>query len=145
MAQAIAYLGFNGDCAEAIRFYARVLGLGATVQQLVSGADTPMREQIPPEHRHRIIHARLRFDDGSYLFAGDAPAQLPYEGIKSVSIAMNYPTVADAERVFRALADGGKVTMSQQPTMWARSCGMVTDRFGTPWIINGELQGEYAL
>jgi PhnB protein len=145
MAQAIAYLGFNGDCAEAIRFYARVLGLGATVQQLVSGADTPTRDQIPPEHRHRIIHARLRFDDGSYLFAGDAPAQLPYEGIKSVSIAMNYPTVAEAERVFRALADGGKVTMSQQPTMWARSCGMVTDRFGTPWIINGELQGEYAL
>jgi PhnB protein len=145
MAQAIAYLGFNGDCAEAIRFYARVLGLGATVQQLVSGADTPMRDQIPPEHRPRIIHARLRFDDGSYLFAGDAPAQLPYEGIKSVSIAMNYPTVAEAERVFRALADGGKVTMSQQPTMWARSCGMVTDRFGTPWIINGELQGEYAL
>jgi PhnB protein len=145
MAQAIAYLGFNGDCAEAIRFYARVLGLGATVQQLVSGADTPMRDQIPPEHQHRIIHARLRFEDGSYLFAGDAPAQLPYEGIKSVSIAMNYPTVAEAERVFRALADGGKVTMSQQPTMWARSCGMVTDRFGTPWIINGELQGEYAL
>jgi PhnB protein len=58
---------------------------------------------------------------------------------------MNYPTVAEAERVFRALADGGKVTMPQQPTMWARSCGMVTDRFGTPWIINGELQGEYVL
>jgi PhnB protein len=145
MAQAIAYLGFNGDCAEAIRFYARVLGLGATVQQLLSGADTPMRDQIPPEHRHRILHARLRFDDGSYLFAGDAPAQLPYEGIKSVSIAMNYPTVAEAERVFRALADGGKVTMPQQPTLWARSCGMVTDRFGTPWIINAELQGEFAL
>ena len=145
MAQAIAYLGFNGDCAEAIRFYAGVLGLGATVQQFVSGADTPMRDQIPPEHRHRIIHARLRFDDGSYLFAGDAPAQVPYQGIKGVSIAMNYPTVAEAERVFKALADGGKVTMSQQPTMWARSCGMVTDRFGTPWIINGELQGEYAL
>ena len=145
MAQAIAYLGFNGDCAEAIRFYARVLGLGVQVQQLLSGADTPMRDQIPQEHRHRIMHSRLRFDDGSYLFAGDAPAHLPYEGIKSVSLAMNYPTVAEAERVFRALADGGKVTMPQQPTHWARTSGMVTDRFGTPWIINGELQAEYAL
>jgi len=145
MAQAIAYLGFNGDCAEAIRYYERVLGLGAKIQKLLSGADTPMRDQIPPEDRHRILHARLRFDDGSYLFAGDAPAQLPYEGIKSVSIAMNYPTVAEAERVFRALADGGKVTMPQQPTHWARTSGMVTDRFGTSWIINGELQAEYAL
>jgi PhnB protein len=145
MAQAIAYLGFNGNCAEAVRFYERTLGLGAKIEQLLSGADTPMADQIPKEHRHRIMHARLRFNDGSYLFAGDAPAQVPYEGIKSVSIAMNYPTVGEAERVFRALADGGKVTMPQQSTMWAKSCGMLTDRFGTPWIINGELQGQYAL
>lgn len=145
MAQAIAYLGFNGNCAEAVRFYERTLGLGAKIEQLLSGADTPMADQIPKQHRHRIMHARLRFDDGSYLFAGDAPAQVPYEGIKSVSIVMNYPTVAEAERVFSTLAEGGKVTMPQQSTMWARSCGMLTDRFGTPWIINGELQGKYTL
>jgi PhnB protein len=145
MAQAIAYLGFNGNCAEAVRFYERVLGLGAEIQKLVSAGDIPMADQIPKEHRHRIIHARLRFSDGSYLFAGDAPAQAPYEGIKSVSIAMNYPTVAEAERVFKALAEGGKVSMPQQATMWAKSSGMVTDRFGAPWIINGELLGEYAL
>ena len=145
MAQAIAYLGFNGNCAEAVRFYERALGLGAKLEQLLSGADTPMADQIPKEYRHRIMHARLRFADGSYLFAGDAPAQVPYEGIKSVSIVLNYPTLAEAERVFRTLSDGGKVTMPQQPTMWARSCGMLTDRFGTPWIINGELQGQYAL
>jgi len=145
MAQAIAYLGFNGNCAEAVRFYERALGLGAKLEQLLSGADTPMADQIPKEHRHRIMHARLRFADGSYLFAGDAPAQVPYEGMKSVSIVLNYPTLAEAERVFRTLADGGKVTMPQQPTMWARSCGMLTARFGTPWIINGELQGQYAL
>ena len=145
MAQAIAYLGLNGNCAEAVRFYERALGLGAKLEQLLSGADTPMADQIPKEHRHRIMHARLRFADGSYLFAGDAPAQVPYEGMKSISIVLNYPTLAEAERVFRTLADGGKVTMPQQPTMWARSCGMLTDRFGTPWIINGELQGQYAL
>ena len=145
MTQAIAYLGFNGNCAEAMRFYERTLGLGAKLELLLRGADTPMAEQIAAEHRQRIIHARLRFEDGSYLFAGDAPAQVPYEGIRSVSIVMNYPTVAEAGRVFQELAEDGRVTMPQQPTMWARSCGMVLDRFGTPWIINGELQGEYAL
>ena len=145
MAQAIAYLGFNGNCAEAVRFYERVLGQGAKVQKMLSGADTPMADQIPKEHRNRIIHARLRFDDGSYLFAGDAPAQTPYTGIQGVSIAMNYPSVAEADRVFKALADGGTVTMPLQPTMWAKTFGMVTDRFGTPWIINGELQGDHVL
>ena len=76
MAQAIAYLGFNGNCAEAVRFYERALGLGAKLEQLLSGADTQMADQIPKEHRHRIMHARLRFADGSYLIAGDAPAQV---------------------------------------------------------------------
>ena len=145
MAQAIAYLGFNGNCAEAVRFYERVLGLGVKVQKMLSGADTPMADKIPKEHRQRIVHARLRFNDGSYLFAGDAPAGVPYGGIKGFSIAMNYPTVTEAERVFNALADGGTVTMPLQPTMWAKTCGMLTDRFGTPWIINGELQGDHVL
>jgi len=25
------------------------------------------------------------------------------------------------------------------PTLWAKSFGMVTDKFGTHWIVNGEL------
>jgi PhnB protein len=78
-------------------------------------------------------------------YAGDAPAQLPYAGIKGVSLVMNYPTVTEARRVFQILAEGGSVSMPQQATMWARTSGMLVDRFGTPWIINGELLEEYAL
>jgi len=144
MPQAIAYLSFNGNCAEAMRFYERVLGLGAKIELMLSGADTPMAAQIPKEFAQRIVHARLSFADGSQLFDGDAPAQLPYPGMKGVTITMNYPTSAEAERAFRALADGGTVTMPAQPTFWAKSCGMLTDKFGTPWIINGELQTLYA-
>jgi len=65
---------------------------------------------------------------------------IPYEGIKGVSVAMNYPTTAEAEQAFKALSDGGKITMPLQPAFWAKCAGMVTDKFGTPWIINGELQ-----
>jgi PhnB protein len=46
--------------------------------------------------------------------------------------------VADAERIFNALADGGKVGMPLQQTFWAARFGMVTDRFGIPWMINCE-------
>ena len=60
MAQAIPYLAFNGDCAEAMRFYEHVLGLGAKLEMMMSGADSPMAAQIPDEHAHRILHARLR-------------------------------------------------------------------------------------
>ena len=53
------------------------------------------------------------------------------------SLALSYPTAAEAQRVFDALAEGGKVNMPLQKTFWAEAFGMLVDRFGTPWMING--------
>lgn len=139
MAQAIPYLAFDGNFREAMNFYERVLGHGAKLQMMLSGADTPMAERIPEEHLHRIMHARLRFDDGSYIYAGDTPAQMPNEGIKGVTITMSYPSTTEAERVFKALSEGGKVTMALQPMFYAKCAGMLTDKFGTAWNINSEV------
>ena len=139
MAQAIPYLAFNGNCSEAMRCYERVLGLGAKLEMMLNGADSPMAAQIPKEHAHRILHARLRFDDGSYLYAGDTPVHMPYEGMKGVTITMSYSSTAEGEAVFKALSEGGTVIMPFQPTFWAKSAGMLTDRFGTSWNINGEV------
>lgn len=138
MTQATAYLAFDGDCADAMRFYERVLK--GRLEVLMSGADSPMAEQMPPEFRHRILHARLALPGGGLLYAGDAPAHVPYEGIKGVSIAIDFATIDEAEAVFAALADGGTVTMPMQPAFWAKRWGMLVDRHGTPWIVNGELQ-----
>ena len=136
MTQAIAYLAFNGNCAEAMRFYETALG--GKLEVLMSGADSPMAEQIPKESAHRILHARLALPGGGMLYAGDTPQNMPYEGIKGVSIAIDYPTVAEAEKVFAALSSGGQVAMPMQAAFWAKRWGMLTDRFGTPWIVNGE-------
>jgi len=67
-------------------------------------------------------HACLALDGNGYLYAGDCPAHLPYEGIKGVALTLNYDTV----------------TMALQATCWAKVWGMLVDRFGTPWIVNGE-------
>jgi PhnB protein len=136
MTQAIAYLAFNGNCADAMRFYERALD--GRLEVLMSGADSPMAADIPKEFADRILHARLVLPGGGMLYAGDAPANLPYEGIKGVSIAVDYASVAEAEKVFAALAAGGQVSMPMQPTFWAKRFGMCTDKFGTPWIVNGE-------
>jgi PhnB protein len=137
MPHPIAYLGFNGDCAEAMRFYATTLG--GKLEVLMSGADSPMAAQIPQEFAHRILHARLALEGGGYLYAGDAPAHVPYQGMHGVSITLNYDSVAEAQTIFDKLAAGGKVTMAMQPAYWAKSFGMLIDKFGTSWIINGEL------
>ena len=61
------------------------------------------------------------------------------KGIKGVSITLNYDTPAEAEKVFTALAEGGQITMSMQPAFWAKTWGMLQDKFGTPWIVNREM------
>ena len=137
MPQPIAYLSFNGNCAEAMRFYERALE--GKIEIMMSGADSPMAAQMPKEFAHRILHARLALSDGGLLFAGDAPAHIPYEGIKGVSITLNYDTIAQAQKVFDALAAGGQVTMPMQPAFWAKTWGMLVDKYGTLWIVNGEL------
>jgi PhnB protein len=137
MPHPIAYLAFDGTCAEAMRFYEKALD--GKLEMMMSGADSPMAEQIPKDVAHRIIHARLALKDGGYLYAGDTPVQMPYQGIHGVSIALNYDTTGEAQKVFERLSVGGKVTMPIAPTFWAKSFGMLTDKFGTPWIVNGEM------
>ena len=136
MTQAIAYLAFNGNCADAMRFYEKALG--GKLEVLMSGAESPMADQMPKEFAHRILHARLALPGGGLLYAGDAPANVPYEGIKGVSIAVDYASVAEAEKVFNALGAGGQVTMPMQPAFWAKRWGMLVDKFGAAWIVNGE-------
>lgn len=137
MPRPIAYLAFNGNCADAMRFYASALG--GKLEILMSGAESPMAAQIPKEFAQRILHARLALGGDGYLYAGDAPAHMPYQGIHGVSLALNYDSAAEAQRVFDKLAEGGRVTMAMAPSFWAKTFGMVVDKFGTPWIVNGEL------
>lgn len=136
MPDVIPYLAFDGNCAEAMRFYERALD--GKLELMMSGADSPMAAQIPKELAHRIMHARLVLPGGGTLYAGDAMGQT-YQGIHGVSITLNYGSAAQAKTIFDRLADGGKVTMAMAPTFWAKSFGMVTDRFGTHWVVNGEL------
>jgi PhnB protein len=136
MPDVVPYLGFNGNCADAMRFYERALD--GKIELMMSGADSPMAAQMPKEFAHRIMHARLALPGGATLYAGDAPGQT-YQGIHGVSITLNYDSVAEAKKFFERLADGGQVTMAMAPTFWAKSFGMLTDRFGAQWIVNGEL------
>jgi len=129
-----AYLFFNGDCADAMRFYERTLG--GKLEVMMTHAESPMAAQTPPGSADRILHARLVID-GRMLMASDAMAGQPYQGMNGFSLSLVYPKVADAKRVFEALGKGGKVTMPFQKTFWVEAFGMLVDRFGTPWMVNG--------
>jgi PhnB protein len=134
MPQFEPYLTFAGNCAEAMRTYEKILGGKLTLMKM---GDSPMAApNAPPEARERIMHARLELD-GRSLMASDTMPDMTYDGMHGVSISLAFADVAQAKKVFDALADGGKVIMPLQKTFWVESFGMLVDRFGTHWMVNG--------
>jgi PhnB protein len=134
MPQLNAYLSFDGNCAEAMRFYERVLG--GTLEAMIAYGQAPGYEQMPASHADKIMHAYLVHPDFA-LMAGDMPPGQPYDGVKGIMMTMTYPTAAEARRVFDALAERGNVQMPLGETFWADAFGMCIDRFGVPWGVNG--------
>jgi PhnB protein len=134
----VPYLTFDGNCAEAMRFYEKVLN--GKLEALITNGQSPVAAELPPGNEDKIMHAALTFDRGE-LYAGDFVPGMgsdKFGGMHGFSITLNYTDNAQAEKVFNAFAEGGKVTMPFQPTFWAEKFGMVTDRYGTPWIVNGK-------
>ena len=98
---------------------------------------TPAAEHVPAEWRKKIIHARL-VANGVLLMGSDAPPDR-YEPMQGFSVTLNIKEPAEAERVFNALwPTAASVRMPLGETFWATKFGMLTDRFGTPWMINCE-------
>jgi PhnB protein len=130
-----SYLLFTGQCEEAFKFYEKLLG--GKIEMMMTHAGTPAESQVPAEWRDKILHARMT-TPGGVLMGSDAPPgrQAKPQGF-SVSVSVEEP--AEADRIFNGLADGAvAVTMPIQETFWARRFGMVTDRFGIPWMVNCE-------
>jgi PhnB protein len=95
--------------------------------------------QVAPEHKDRIMHARLTID-GEVLMASDAyPGNFQKPQGFSVSLQVEDP--ADAERRFKALADGGSINMPFGKTFFSKGFGMCVDKFGIPWMVNCPMEG----
>ncbi len=137
------YLSFDQKTREAFTFYEKALG--AKIETMMRFADMPPMpagEEAgcgggPPPQPDSIMHACLVLPGGAMLFAGDPPPGMPFEGVKGVMLALQYDTVDQAQRAFDALAEGGTITMPLTPTFWAKTFGMLTDRYGVSWGING--------
>lgn len=126
------YLIFNGQCEEAFLFYHKVLG--GKIETMMTHEGSPMAEHTPPELAKKIMHASLWVGD-TMLMGSDAPLK-DYKGMHGFSVALALEDPAEAEKIFKALAEGGTVQMPIQETFWAAKFGMLTDRFGVAWMVN---------
>ena len=126
------YVFYNGNCEAALKYYQKVLG--ARIEAMHTYEGGPDEMPIPPDWKKKVMHARVTID-GEVLMASDAaPGHFqPPQGF-SVSLQVEDPT--DAERKFKALAEGGTVNMPFGKTFFSKGFGMCVDQFGTPWMVN---------
>ena len=135
--QVSPYLSFKGDCEAAFRFYERYLG--GRVGDIFRYGGSPMADDVPADWADRVMHGSMTVGD-LVLMGADLSAE-SYEEPRGFSLSIQITGAADAERVFRELAEEGRVVMPLEKTFWAERCGMVVDRFGIPWQINCESSG----
>ena len=127
-----AHLNFNGQCAAAYKFYEQHLG-AKTLFSLTYGA-SPMAGEFPADYADKIMHATLEVGGTEVMGADSPPGHYQSPNGFCMSLSMEDPV--EAERVFNALAENGKVNMPLQQTFWAKRFGMLIDQFGIPWMIN---------
>ena len=128
-------LVFNGNCAEAMRFYEKALS--GKIEMMMTNAEAPAGQGPPPGNENRIMHARLRVDNATFTAMDDMP-DAPSTPNHGFWVSLVYDKPADAKRTYQSLETGAKnVVMPLQKTFWAEQFAMVVDRFGTPWMING--------
>lgn len=130
----IPYLSFNGDCREAFAFYARVMD--GEVKSMISHGETPAAAHVPPEWQDRIINACMVAHGAELMGADMPPGEDGPSKPSGFSISIHEDDEPRAQRIFDGLAEGGTVIMPFEPTFWAQKFGMVTDRYGQPWMIN---------
>jgi PhnB protein len=132
----VTYLSFDGHCEAAFKHYEKILG--GKILMMMRYADAPAGAGVPqnPETAARIMHARLQVGDRT-LMGADAPPQFA-SNPQGFSVSIQVDDAAEAERIFRALGEGGVVRMPLGETFWAQRFGMLIDKFGTPWMVNCE-------
>ena len=130
------YLFFGGNCYEAFTRYQEIFGGELHVMQ---AKDVPASEQsqIPPGKEDYVIHAALTFKD-HLLMASDDPVSEKFGPVQGMMISFSTPKVAEAKRIYDALAEGGIQMQPLIETFFSPAWGMVTDRFGTPWMIGAD-------
>lgn len=132
------YLFFEGRCDEALEFYRKTLD--AQVDMLMRYKDCPEPPQegegcaggkMDPE---KVMHASLRIGNTALMASdGRCSGQPNFQGF---TLAINAKDEAEADRVFAALSEGGKVEMPLTKTFWSPKFGMLEDKFGMGWMIS---------
>lgn len=127
-----AYVNFNGNCREAVTFYAEVFSL--PMPQIMTYGSMPPDPDfpLPDEARELVMHTDMTICDGLVMF-GDVPPGMPYQTGNSIGLVVISKDMDELKAYFHKMKVGGTVDMDLQETFWSKCYGSVVDKFGINW------------
>lgn len=140
MASVSTYLNFSRNTEEAFNFYKSVFGTEFNGGIMRMG-DMSASEGVPPlseEDKNLVMHVELPIVGGHKLRGTDAPESMGFTMNfgNNVYINLEPDTRKETERLFKALSEGGEVTMELADMFWGDYFGSCTDKYGVQWMFN---------
>jgi PhnB protein len=127
----LTYLFLDGRTEEALDFYKKAVG--AEVTMLMKFKESPDKSHMPPGSDDKVMHAVFRVGDTPIMISDGMNKGSPkFDGF---ALSINAKDVAEAQKYFSALLEGGEVTMPLAETFFAKTFGMLKDKFGVHWMV----------
>ncbi|MBX6379417.1 MAG: VOC family protein [Thermoflavifilum aggregans] len=138
MKAVIPYLNFDGQAEEAMLFYKSVFGGEFAGGGIMYMGNVPGMDNLSEEEKKRVMHVTLSLGNGLMLMASDTLPSMGHRLItgNNLYILLSPDSREEADRLFQALSEGGKVQMPMQDQFWGDYYGIVVDKFGVQWMIN---------
>jgi PhnB protein len=130
------YLNFPGTCAEALNFYEKHIGAKVLAKMTFAQmpADGSAPQNLPPGIKPEgVLHARFTVGE-SMVMASDGPPER-VEPMRSAYLTLSVDSSEEAERVYKALTEGGEVFMPIGETFFAHRFGQFRDKYGVNWMV----------
>ena len=137
MIQVNPNLTFNGNCEEAFNFYRSVFG--GEFNQVMRFKDMPPTSEmeIPESAKEKIMHMSLDINKEIILMGNDANPAFGNVTIgQNISLSVMPKSKDEADKIFKKLSEGGKITMPMADMFWNAYFGMLIDKFNIYWMIN---------
>lgn len=138
------FLNFDGDCRQALDFYAAVFQ--TDVEDLMTYSQTPPSPDysISPNDADRLMYACLPIHGCNVMFM-DVPSGAGVTVGNNISLTLGFPDADEQRRVFDALREGGEILMPLEKTFFSELFGMVADKYGKIWQLSKATEKSFDL
>ncbi len=125
------YLSFRDNARDAMEFYKTVFGGKLQMQTFKE-----FHASGDPSEDNKIMHAQLTAGNGIVFMASDTPDRMEYRPGTNITMSLTGENEAELRGYFNKLSAGGAIGMPLEKAPWGDTFGMVTDKFGVPWLVN---------